>query len=112
LVPIPYVHMGIGGMTILVSVPLAMRVVPMNRFYGVRHRKAFASKHNWYEINAYGGRLLMLFGAFLLGFGYVSRSFAPDPTSLWAPVFLVVPLLVLIPILAMVRTFSRRLPDQ
>jgi hypothetical protein len=40
------------------SLPLAYRKVPMNGIYGVRIPAAFRSEQNWYDINAYGGRLL------------------------------------------------------
>ena len=84
----------------------------MNRAYGVRVKRAFSSEHNWYELNAYGGKLLLCFGLFLLGFSFFGREFAPDPTSLWAPVFLVVPLLLIIPIAVLISAFARRLPDR
>jgi len=110
IVPIPYVLAGIGLATVLVSLPLVLRLVPMNRLYGVRLPEAFTSSRKWYEINAYGGRLLIAFGLFLIAFAYLGHGFAPPPTSPWAPVFLVVPLLVLVPIVVRIRTYARRLP--
>jgi uncharacterized membrane protein len=84
----------------------------MNHMYGVRIRKAFASDRNWYEINAFGGRLLLGFGLFLVAFGWLGPGFAPAPASLWAPVYLVVPLLLLAPIIVAINAFARRLPDR
>ncbi len=112
IVPIPYVHAGIGVLTVLVSIPLVLRKVPMNHVYGIRLAKAFVSSDNWYEINAYGGKLLLGFGVFLLVVAYVGRDAAPPPTSPWAPVYMVVPLLALIPVLALVVAFARRLPGR
>jgi hypothetical protein len=112
IVPIPYVHTGIGALSALLSIPLILRKVPMNHLYGIRVQKAFVSNHNWYELNAYGGKLLLAFGLFLLTFGYLGRDFAPDPTSLWAPVFLVVPLVAIIPVLMRINAFARRLPER
>ncbi len=111
IVPITWVHIGLGAMMMIVSAPLAARKVPMNRAYGVRLRKSFVSDSNWYEVNAYGGRLLLGLGAFLVLFGILARDAAPPPTSPWAPVFLVAPLLLLIPALALIAAFARRLPD-
>lgn len=68
IVPIPYVHAGIGLFAIVISIPLAMRKVPMNRVYGIRIRRAFLSQRHWYEINAYGGRLFVAFGIFVIFF--------------------------------------------
>ncbi len=39
-----------------VSWPLILRMVPMNRFYGIRMAASFESKERWYAINAYGGK--------------------------------------------------------
>jgi hypothetical protein len=112
IVPIPYVHCGIGFLTALLSIPLVLQKVPMNRVYGVRIRKAFLSQHNWYEINAYGGKILLVFGLFVLVFGWFSLDFAPPPSSIWTPVFLVIPLLPIIPVIALINAFARRLPDR
>jgi hypothetical protein len=112
LVPIASVHLGIGLALVVVSVPLVMRRVPMNRVYGVRVREAFVSERNWYEINAYGGRLFAVFGVLLMAIGWWGRRVAPPPESPMAPVYLVVPLLALVPVLALIRARARRLPDR
>ena len=109
LVPIPYVHYGIGLVTTVLSIPLIRRKIPMNRVVGIRLRAAFVSQRNWYEINAYGGRLLLAFGLFLVAFGWFGQGIAPPPTSAWAPVFLVVPLLAIVPVLVRINAFARRL---
>jgi hypothetical protein len=56
ILPLPWVFAGIGVAMMATSVPLMLRRVPMNRWYGVRTRKAYASEEAWYEINAFGGR--------------------------------------------------------
>ena len=112
IVPIPYVHLAMGLVSSLLSIPLILRKVPMNRAYGFRLKKAFVSENNWYALNAYGGKLLLAFGLFLLAFGYLAKDLAPPPTSLWAPVFMIVPLLALIPLLLLVKAFAGRLPDR
>ena len=50
--------LGMGIVTFCVCLPLIYRKVPMNRFYGIRIPQAFVSDERWYDINAYGGRLL------------------------------------------------------
>ncbi len=112
LIPVPYALMMIGVVSILLSIPLILRRIPRNRYYGIRVRKAFVSDRNWYEINAYGGKIFLGFGCFLLLFGLATIDVAPPPTSPWAPVYMVVPLLALIPVLLLVRSFSRRFPDR
>jgi uncharacterized membrane protein len=112
IVPVPYVHAGMGLLIASFAIPLIMRKVPMNRVYGIRVRKAFVSNENWYELNAYGGKLFLAFGLFLLVFTFLAKDVAPPPTSIWAPVFLAGPLVLIVPVLALVNAFARRLPER
>jgi len=82
----------------------------MNHLYGVRIPKAFASPKNWYDINAYGGKLLLVYGVLLIVYGVAARPHAPDPRSIWALPFVIVPLLLAIPMLALIFAYARRLP--
>jgi len=89
-----------------------LRKVPMNRAYGVRVPKAFVSHQNWYALNAYGGKLFIGFGLWLVVFSVFTRHLAPPPTSPWAPVYLVLPLLAILPVLALIRSYGKGLPDR
>lgn len=60
--PIAITHLLVGLMTIAVSLPLIKRKIKMNRWYGIRIPAAFASEQRWFEINEYGGRLLLRCG--------------------------------------------------
>jgi hypothetical protein len=111
-IPVPYALMMMGVVSILVSIPLILRRIPRNPYYGIRTRKAFVSDRNWYEINAYGGKVFLGFGVFLVLFGLATFEVAPPPTSPWAPAYMIVPLLALIPVLLLVRSYSRRFPDR
>jgi len=110
IVPIPFVHIGLGLIIASASVPLALGRVPMNPVYGVRIPKAFKSDANWYAINRFGGALLVAYGLFLLVFGLGVLGVAPPPRSAAAPLFLAAPLLGLVPLLAAVFAYARRLP--
>lgn len=111
MIPPIVIHCGIGILTVALAIPLVMRKVPMNRWYGVRLPKAFRSDRNWYDINCYGGKLLLAFGLLLTLFGIVSHDYAPSPESVWSPVFIVGPLLLLFPLLVLINMYARRLPD-
>ena len=111
IVPIPWVIGGIGVASVAVSLPLALGWVPMNRWYGIRTRKAFVSEENWYALNVYGGKVFCVFGLFLVALAWFGRGFAPDPRSLLAPMFMLVPLAALVPALLAIRLYSRRLTD-
>jgi len=111
LVPIPYVHAGIGLVMALTSIPLILRRVPMNHYYGIRIRKSLASAENWYTLNAFAGKLVLLYGMLLLVFGIMTQTVAPAPSSLWAPVFLLVPLVGLVLVFLLIVFYARGLPE-
>ena len=110
MIPPIMVHCGVGLSTAGLAIPLVIRKVPMNRVYGVRIAKAFASDRDWYEINAYAGKLLLGYGLFLIAFGFIARPYAPPRSSIWMAPFLVGPLLLVFPILALIASYARRRP--
>ena len=58
--PVPMVHLVSALVIAGVSVPMIRGRVKMNQWYGVRIRAAFESEAAWYDINRYGGRLLLV----------------------------------------------------
>ncbi len=111
MIPPIVVHCGIGLLTAALAIPLILRMVPMNRYYGIRIPKAFKSDENWYDINAYGGKVLLIYGVFLILFGITAQDLAPSPTSILMAVFIVGPLLVIFPLLGLVNAYARKIPD-
>jgi hypothetical protein len=103
---------GIGLVLTVLSIPLVARIVPRNPVYGVRTRKAFISDRHWYEINAYGGKLLLGYGLLLCLFSVLAQDLLPPPPSLWSAVCTAGPLVLIFPILLLIRSFARRLPDR
>jgi hypothetical protein len=113
IVPIPYVHAGIGAVLTLSSLPLVLRKVPPNPFFGIRMPRAFRSRADWYEINAFGGKCLLGGGTGLLLFGILTRDLAPRPETLAAVPWLVAPLALLAGIIALLlRYFAANLPNR
>ena len=110
MIPPFVVHCGFGGLLAVLSLPLVLRMVPMNRFYGIRIPKAFVSDSNWYAINAHGGRVFIAYGVALVTFGLLARDLAPPPTSIWTAVFIVGPMVLVFPLLALINAHARRLP--
>jgi len=51
---------------ILLAVPLWLRMVPPNHFYGVRTRATLGDEQRWYAVNASAGFDLLLSGIVLL----------------------------------------------
>jgi uncharacterized membrane protein len=52
----------ISAVTIVLSLPLIFRMVKMNGVYGVRIPESFRSPERWFQINRFGGVLLLLWG--------------------------------------------------
>jgi uncharacterized membrane protein len=71
----------LGGVTLVLILPLVFRAVPMNRYYGFRTRAAYQSEANWYEINAHGGKLLGLGSLAIIAIGVVG-FFVPEKYTL------------------------------
>jgi hypothetical protein len=97
-----------GVLLIGLSVPLILKRVAMNQFYGVRIARAYESEANWYAINSYGGRVLAIAGALILGLGLYLFTSPPSSTlaaSLLALAPVPIVLLAAIPILR----FAKRL---
>jgi SdpI/YfhL protein family len=113
IIPIPWVLMGIGALISLLSIPLILKTVPMNRGYGFRMRKAFVSDAYWYAINSFGGKAFFAGGILLAVFAWAMRDSFPAPRSPLAPVYLVGSLLAFVgvPLLA-VQVYAACLPDR
>jgi len=74
----------VGAVT---SLPLALRMVPPNPFYGFRTRFTRSSREVWFDANAFAGRAMFaasVVSAFMLLAGLVPRG-AP-----WGPVAVVI----------------------
>lgn len=72
-----------GPLLVLLAIPLWLRRIPPNRFYGVRTRETLADEALWYEVNARSGRDLALAAAlFMVGALVIDRIGAA-----WVPEF-------------------------
>jgi uncharacterized membrane protein len=56
---IEYIPLLLALVNIAVSIPLVMRKVRPNLFYGFRTRKTLSDPNIWYEANAVGGQALI-----------------------------------------------------
>ncbi len=99
-------HLIAGLLIVVVSWPLIKGKIGRNYFYGIRTQEALASDQNWREINAYGGRMFLRFGIFVIIIGLVGLRLPPD---LWF-FYDMASLAVIIGGLIMVLTAIRRYP--
>jgi hypothetical protein len=90
----PAVMEAIGPLLLVFSVPLMLRWVPRNRFYGFRVPATCASESVWYDANALCGR-----HTFLLGLGMVLLEFVV-PRAALVPVLRTIGIVGLVAIVA------------
>jgi uncharacterized membrane protein len=62
---------GCGLFIFAFAIPLILRRVSPNGFYGIRTKASLASESDWYRINAIGGRYLAVSGLVILIVGAV-----------------------------------------
>ena len=97
-----------GLLLFFVSIPLALRKVPMNRYYGFRTAAAFKSEQDWYDINAYAGKQMAFWSLLLIAAGIAGFFLPPEYKEMyerWSPIFLVA---VIVIALIRVSIWSRR----
>ena len=71
--------------TILISIPLVLRIVPPNLFYGFRTRKTLSNTELWYEANYRGGVNLIVASVVALIARFVFfQMLPPEPAGLFS----------------------------
>lgn len=106
------INLGSAMLLVAVSIPLVLRKVRMNPFYGVRITKSFESEANWYALNEYGGKQLILWSVPMIIVGMLCIVFpvVKDKDEPMAFVVGLLPMSVgLIGALWRIWVFSRRL---
>jgi SdpI/YfhL protein family len=61
----------LGPILIVLSIPLVLRWVPPNRFYGFRTRATRQTTQLWYDANALNGRHLLVLGLLMVTLEFV-----------------------------------------
>jgi len=51
---------------LVVSLPLILGLIPRNRVYGIRTRKALSDDRTWYSVNRFGGGMILAASVFYL----------------------------------------------
>lgn len=101
----------LGGVVSTLSVPLMFGRVPMNGYYGIRLSQSYRSDGNWYAINRYGGRQMLIYAALVAAVG-VGILFVPlREGNVWFWAIMLAPLFLLVPPLVSILRFARHLPE-
>ena len=90
------VYIGCALLLICTSIPLVLRKIKMNHFYGIRIGKSFQSENNWYDINAYGGKELIVWSLPIILAGLISFVIT-------LPFFLIIVIIPLCVLIAVIR---------
>jgi uncharacterized membrane protein len=72
----------VGMVLVLLSIPLVMRRVPPNHFYGFRVPAVFRDRTVWYDVNAAAGWEFIALGALMVTLEFVLPRNALVPTLL------------------------------
>ena len=68
----------LGIVIILASLPLYLRRIGINHFYGFRIGKAFESEENWYLVNKFGAKALMCWSVVIMIIGILCLYVEPQ----------------------------------
>ncbi len=93
LVLVAYV---LPGMAIVFGIPMALGLIPPNRFYGYRTRKTLSSVDVWYRANRFSGWALAIAGIAALGHNILFQHDHANLPSAMQQVFMSVSTTVLL----------------
>jgi uncharacterized membrane protein len=93
-----------GALTMAACLPLLKGQVKPNVLYGIRMAKSFESDENWFKMNRYGARQMMLWAAVMMAFGFVAFFLPLRGNETLAVIVGLVPVLLLfIPVIRIYR---------
>jgi hypothetical protein len=93
------------------SYPLIRGSVKMNHLYGVRFPQSFYSEESWYKINAYGGKVLTIWGLFLVATGILIIFIPLDSRAALFAMFIGAYATIIVPII-IIFNYARRFKRQ
>lgn len=104
-----WLSIGLPSLLIIVGLPLALRLIPPNQFYGFRTTTAFSSSEVWYRLNFLTGLALIvagIVGGLLVGCLF-HGAFGLKPEVRYLTSIIVVALAMLISLLPVVIYSNR-----
>ena len=85
----------IGLILVIPRIPFYFKLIGPNRFCGVKTEKAFESEDNWYKLNRYCAKHIIIWGSFIVLLGLC--CFLPLSDGLWVYLVLILPFAAAIP---------------
>lgn len=99
----------VGVLFLAVSIPLVKNWVTMNRFYGVRIKKAYESEENWYKLNNFFGKRLLFWSIILICISISNYFITIDKNPVLYEIFALAPAIILIPPVIEIFIFAKKL---
>ncbi|HUJ18404.1 MAG TPA: SdpI family protein [Nitrospirota bacterium] len=87
----------VGILVIALCLPLLKNKIGMNYFYGVRFRKSFKPDENWYKINRFGARRMIIWSVVIIIIGMLSLIIPVGARKSLHPLLARSPLIFIIP---------------
>ena len=80
-----------------ISIPLVRGKIYMNQTYCFRFMKSFESEENWYKINNYGGKQMIIWSILLFFIGIITLFLPIKDNGVITILIACAPLIVLVP---------------
>ena len=80
-----------------ISIPLVKNDISMNKMYGIRFKKSYESDENWYKINRYGGRQIIIWSIPLGLFGIICFFLPIEENPLLFLLSMLAPFIIIVP---------------
>lgn len=90
-------HIGSAILICLISIPLVKGKVAMNKVYGIRFKKSYESEENWYVINKYVGKLLIIWSFPLVILGFITFFLPLEGNKTLVVIIASAPIIIIIP---------------
>ena len=88
-----------GLMVIAISIPLLLEQIGINRWYGIRFKKSYESEENWYAINKFGAKRLIIWSIPVVFLGIAAFFIPIEGNGALAKLYIITPMLLIIPAL-------------
>ena len=109
MTPLVLLFVGSGLLLCALSIPLILRKMPPNGWYGVRLPSTLRDESLWYAVNAYGGKCLLAAGVIWTALALVLPLLPGMTADAYSWIMLAVVTVTFIPAMGLIARRLRRL---
>ncbi len=99
----------IGVLIIFLAIPLLKNKIKTNPYYGFRFGKASNNDNDWYVLNNYAAKQLIIWSSVLIVWAFVEILFLGERSDYWYFVEIVTPIFVYSIAMLNIYFYSKRL---